>query len=127
MKSAISAYKRELTKLRYHLTLLFIALIVGLILSPIAPLVWLIIGAWVTTAQFVDYASENRGLPFTHTRALLRANRSATIIFGSLVVGLLALPFLSILVIPASVCAGTLFWKYLHDLPAEPPSMATRE
>ena len=119
IRSAISAYKRELTKLRYHLTVLLAALIIGLILGPFAPLIWLIVGAWLTAVQFVDHASESRGLPFSHTRTLLRQNPGPTIVFGSLAVGLLALPFFNILVIPASVCAGTILWNVLHELPAK--------
>ena len=125
IRSAVSAYKRELTKLRYHLTVLLAALIIGLILSPIAPLIWLIVGAWLTAVQFVDHASENRGLPFSHTRTLLRQNPGPTIVFGSLAVGLLALPFFNILVIPASVCAGTILWNVLHESPAKHPPTAT--
>ncbi len=128
IRSAISAYKRELTKLRYHLTVLLASLIIGLILSPIAPLIWLIVGAWLTAVQCVDHASENHGLPFSHTRTLLRRNPGPTIVFGSLAVGLLALPFVNVLVIPASVCAGTILWNVLHELSEKrTPTATTRQ
>ena len=124
IKSAVSAYKRELIKLRYHVGFLVTALITGLILAPIAPLIWLIAGAWLTALQFVDYASENRGLPFSHTRSLLRRNPISTIVFGGVVVSLLAFPFLNVLVVPASVCGGTILWNVLHESPAKSPSRA---
>jgi len=122
--SFISSYKRELSKLRYHVTMLLAALILGLVLSPIAPIIWLLVGAWLTAIQFIDHASENRNLPFSHTRKLLRANPGPTIVFGSLVAGLLALPFLNIFSIPACVCGGTILWNVLHE-PHEKSSRVT--
>ena len=127
INSVSSAYKRELSKLRYHVSLLFIALIVGLILSPIAPVIWLLACAWLTAVQFVDHASENRSLPFTYTRTLLRANPAPTIVFGSLVAGLLALPLLNVLAIPACVCSGTILWHVLHELPEKSSPTITHE
>ena len=124
IKSAVSAYKRELIKLRYHVGFLVTALITGLVLTPIAPLIWFVTGAWLTALQFVDYAPENRGLPFSHTRSLLRRNPIFTIVFGGVVVSLLAFPFLNVLAIPASVCGGTILWNVLNELPAKSPTRA---
>jgi CysZ protein len=88
----------------------------------------MIVGAWLTAVQCVDHASENHGLPFSHTRTLLRRNPGPTIVFGSLAVGLLALPFFNVLVIPASVCAGTILWNVLHELSEKrTPTATTRQ
>lgn len=66
----VNAGRRELQKLRYHLPRLAALLLLPLlpVVNLVAPLLWLVFGAWLLALQFVDYAAENRGLPFAATR-----------------------------------------------------------
>ncbi|MCZ6888461.1 MAG: sulfate transporter CysZ [Gammaproteobacteria bacterium] len=106
---------REMRKLGYHLPRLALTLAVSLIpiLSPIAPLIWLVFGGWMVAVQFVDYAAENRGEPFAATLIALKRNRAAALGFGATTSLLLALPLLNVFVIPAAVCGGALLWRRL--------------
>lgn len=110
-----NACRRELAKLRYHLprlaALLLLALVPGANVA--APLLWLLVGAWLLALQFVDYAAENRGLPLAATRALLARHRAAALAFGGLATLALAVPLAAPFVIPAAVCGGVVLWRRL--------------
>lgn len=111
--TVVSAFAREGRKLAYHLPRLAIVLVVSFVplLNAAAPVLWFAFGAWMLAVQFVDYAAENRGLAFTATLALLRANRAAALGFGALATLLLAVPFGALFVIPAAVSGGAVLWR----------------
>lgn len=115
----VNAGRRELQKLRYHLPRLAALLLLPLVpvVNLVAPLLWLVFGAWLLALQFVDYAAENRGLPFAATRALLAEHRAAAFGFGALAALALAVPLAALVVVPAAVCGGAVLWRRLQPPP----------
>ena len=116
-----NAWRRELQKLRYHMPRLAALLLLPLVpgLNLVAPLAWLVFGAWLLALQFVDYAGENRGLPFAATRTLLAEHRAAALGFGSLAALALAVPLAAPVVVPAAVCGGAVLWRRLQPQPGD--------
>lgn len=112
----VNAGRRELQKLRYHLPRLAALLLLPLlpVVNLVAPLLWLVFGAWLLALQFVDYAAENRGLPFAATRTLLAEHRAAALGFGALAALALAVPLAALVVVPAAVCGGAVLWRRLQ-------------
>lgn len=117
----INAWRRELQKLRYHMPRLAALLLLPLVpgFNLVAPFAWLVFGAWLLALQFVDYASENRGLPFAATRALLAEHGAAALGFGSLAALALAIPLAAPVVVPAAVCGGAVLWRRLQPAAAQ--------
>jgi CysZ protein len=106
---------REARKLVYHLPRLVIVFLITLIpvINLVAPVIWLLFGAWTMAVQFADYPTENRQRPFKETLERLKANRTVALAFGLCATGALAIPLLNFLLIPVAVAGGTLLWRYL--------------
>ena len=114
-RAVAGALVREARKLAYHaprLAALFVVTLIPVV-NAAAPLLWFAFGAWMLAVQFVDYASENRGLSLDDTITLLQANRGAAFSFGAPVALLLAVPFAALVVIPVAVCGGAVLWRRL--------------
>jgi CysZ protein len=90
------------------LLVLIITLIPGL--NVIAPLLWILLGAWMMSLQFVDYPMDNHRLSFGEVRAACSARRSTSITFGAAVAFVSGLPILNLILIPAAVAGATLLW-----------------
>jgi CysZ protein len=123
LHGVVSALGRELRKLSYYLPRLLVVLVLSLIplLNVAAPLLWFLFGAWTLAIQFCDYPTENRGLPFRDTLALLKRHRSAALGFGSCATLAMAIPVLNFLMIPVAVAGGTLLH---HRMQAQALSQA---
>ncbi len=117
----LPALARELRKLRYHLPRLLGLLLFSLIpvLNTVAPILWLIFGAWMMAVQFCDYSTENRGESFTTTLQQLRTQRGAALGFGACVTVCMSIPLLNFLVAPVAVIGGTLL---MHQIKSGTPS-----
>lgn len=103
---------REWQKLRYLLPRLLLVLLITLVpgINLLAPLAWLLFGAWFVVVEFTDFAADNAGLPLSTTLAALRANRAAALVFGGIFSTLLAVPLAGIVVLPLAAAAGTVLW-----------------
>ena len=106
---------RELRKLGYQIPRALLVLLISLVplLSPVAPGIWLLLGAWLLAIQFADIPAENRNIEFGTTRRLLNRYRTATLGFGVVTTALLAIPFANFLVLPAAVAGGTRLYHRL--------------
>ena len=113
---------REITKLLYFLPRMILALIAGFLLGFI-PVVGLFTSflvflwaAWSMCIQYVDYPADNEGTDFRHTLKKLRAKRSQSLMFGSLVTLIMGIPLINLIAMPAAVAGATLYWhKQLSD------------
>ena len=76
----------------------------------VAPLLWILLGAWMMSLQFVDYPMDNHRLPFSEVRDACGARRSKSITFGAVVAFVSGLPILNLILIPAAVAGATLLW-----------------
>jgi CysZ protein len=107
---------REFGKLFYYLPRLLGLVLLTFIpfLNAAAPVLWILFGAWMMTIQYVDYAADNNEVSFSSLRARLGEARFQATLFGVLVYLGLAIPVFNLILIPASVAGGTVFWvKYL--------------
>lgn len=108
--------KRELHKLGYWLVRALGLGIVSLILNFIplvnlaVPVIWFLFGSWVLALQYIDVPADNNGKSFNDVLALMRANRTAVMGFGGVIMAVTSIPFVNLFVIPIAVCGGVVFW-----------------
>ncbi|WP_299978994.1 sulfate transporter CysZ [uncultured Pseudoteredinibacter sp.] len=123
---------REMGKLWYFITrglavmlcLLALSFIPLLnLLVPILSFAWAI---WTISVQYVDYPADNHKVSFKDLRARLWKNKYSTYGLGGLGTLGAMIPLLNIIVLPAAVCGGTLYWlKELRENPmAELPDLS---
>ncbi|WP_317930966.1 sulfate transporter CysZ [Halioxenophilus sp. WMMB6] len=115
---------RELVKLWYFVSRGLLVLIVAFILGfiPLAnffvPVILALWAAWSMSIQYVDYPADNYRLKFGLFRRAMGQGRYSAWGFGGLTLLGLMVPVLNILVAPAAVAGGTLFW--LQELTNQP-------
>lgn len=107
---AVRSLQREFSKLLYFLGWAILVLIVSLLVSPIAPLLWLAFGAWMMAVQYVDYPFDNHQLSFGDVKRWLAANRMLALGFGAAVLAASMIPLVNLVVIPAAICGATALW-----------------
>ena len=105
-------FLREIQKMVHYVPMALLVLIITLIpgLNVIAPILWILLGAWMMSLQFVDYPMDNHRLSFGEVRAACSARRSTSITFGAVVAFVSGLPILNLILIPAAVAGATLLW-----------------
>ena len=80
-------------------------------------------GSWSLSIQFVDFCADNESVGFKETIEQMKSKRTDCLIFGATVMGLMAIPLVNIIALPAAVAGGTLLW--LEKI-ADPASIATQ-
>lgn len=105
----------ELSRIAYLIKWILVLLVISLIpgLNLIAPLLWVLFGAWGCALEFFAYPLENKGLLFPAQKDLTTSVRLGALSFGGLVLLGLGVPFLNLLVAPTAVIAATL---YIHGI-----------
>jgi len=105
-------FLRELQKLLHYLPMAVLVLIISVIpgVNIVAPFLWIILGAWMMSLQFIDYPMDNHRLPFKEVREACGARRSTSFGFGGIVAFLSGVPILNLALIPAAVAGATLLW-----------------
>ena len=94
----------------------------------VAPIPWLLVGAWMLAVTYVDYPMANHGIAFDELRARLRERRLLGFGFGGAVMAALAVPVLNFLVIPCAVAGATAMWvEQLEDDASASPAAASGE
>ena len=111
----------EAQKLGYFalrsLPLLLLFLIPGINLM--APLLWALFSAWMLALEYADYPMGNHGLKFRDQRPRLRGRRLLTLGYGLTVLGLMLVPVVNFLAMPAAVAGATVLWvRELSQAPA---------
>ena len=105
-------FVREIQKIMHYIPMALLVIIISFIpaINIIAPLVWILLGAWMMSLQFVDYPMDNHRLPFSEVRAACSARRSTSITFGAVVAFVSGLPIINLIFVPAAVAGATLLW-----------------
>ncbi|HEY9199821.1 MAG TPA: sulfate transporter CysZ [Gammaproteobacteria bacterium] len=102
----------ELQKLGYFglraLPLLLLFVIPGINLA--APVLWTVFSAWMLALEYADYPLGNHGLKFRDQRPRLRGRRLLTLGFGLGVLGLMLIPVVNFVAMPAAVAGVTALW-----------------
>ena len=95
-------------------------------INVVAPMVWMLLGAWMLAISYVDYPMANHRIGFDELRARLAERRLLGLGFGGAVMVALAVPVLNFLVIPCAVAGATAMWvEQLSDgANTAPPSAA---
>jgi CysZ protein len=103
---------RELAKLMYYLPMALFVLILSFIpaINAVAPLLWLLLGAWMMSIQFVDYPMDNHQRSFADVKEAVRSRRLSSMGFGGLVAVCTGIPVINFFVVPAAVVGATLLW-----------------
>lgn len=120
----VGSIRRELQKLVYFIIRSVFVLLVMLLLSTLgragvlAPLFGIAWVAWSMVVQYADYPAQVHRSDFRRVRKKLRRQRFSSMGFGATVTFFSLLPGINILVAPAAVTGGTLFWlNELQRLP----------
>ena len=94
-------------------------------INVVAPIVWMVVGAWMLCITYVDYPMANHGIGFDELLTRVRARRLLGLGFGGAVMAALAVPVLNFLVIPCAVAGATAMWvEQLEGDTAASPSAA---
>ncbi|MGL5007229.1 MAG: sulfate transporter CysZ [Plesiomonas sp.] len=105
--------KRELRKLVYYLpkvTALLLVSLIPVIGQTLAPLLWLLLTAWMLAVQYSDYPFDNHKIPFTVMRDTLKQRRITSLTFGGLISFCTMIPLLNLVIMPVAVCGATAMW-----------------
>lgn len=108
----------ELHKLLYFALWAIPALILFLIpgLSLFAPVVWVLLTAWMLALEYLDYPMSNHQHRFREVRQKLRQQRAMGLGFGGMVVLSICIPFINLIVMPVAVAGATKMWvEHLKD------------
>ena len=105
-------FLRELHKLFHYLPMALLVVIISATpgLNFAAPFLWMILGAWMMSLQFIDYPMDNHRLQFREVREACSALRGTSIGFGLAVAFISGIPILNLALIPAAVAGATLLW-----------------
>jgi CysZ protein len=105
--------KREWQKFKYYLPkalgclILFFIPVLG---QTMAPLLWLLLSAWMAAIQYCDYPYDNHKIPFEVMRDELKSERLPSLGFGLAVSICTAIPIINFLIMPVAVCGATAMW-----------------
>ena len=108
---------REWQKLKYYLPkaigclILFFIPLVG---QTIAPLLWLLLCAWMAAIQYCDYPYDNHKIRFEIMREDLKNHRWTNLGFGLIVSVCTAIPIINFLIMPIAICGATAMWVDLY-------------
>lgn len=94
--------------------LFYIPLIIITFIPPInvliAPVAWVVFGAWMLALEYLAFPMQNHHHTFGEVRAFARKNRMRTMGFGLTVLLATLIPLVNFIVIPAAVAGATLLW-----------------
>jgi CysZ protein len=79
------------------------------VVNLIAPLLWLVFGAWSLSLEYLAYPLEAQGLRFDQQRKLVGSHRLEALSFGGAIMVGLGIPVLNILIAPAAVVGASLY------------------
>lgn len=118
LKQAPRIMVKEAQKLGYQLKWLPLLILVMFIpvLNLLSPLLWFLYNAWMAAIEYIDYPMDNHQHSFAEVKSCVSNARLPCLLFGGAVTGLMMVPLVNLLVMPAAVCAATKLW--VEDLSA---------
>lgn len=73
----------------------------------VAPILWLVFGAWMMALEYADCPLGNHGVVFSRGRRLIARRHATALGFGATVMVLTAIPRLNLVVMPVAVAGAT--------------------
>jgi CysZ protein len=112
ISEGVTAIGGEVRKFLYFLIRAIPLLLLFLIppINVIAPVLWLVFGAWMSAIEYAECPMGNHGLSLDDVRAQLRARYRTALGFGAAVMALTMIPGINFIAMPAAVCGATLMW-----------------
>ncbi|PID46950.1 MAG: sulfate transporter CysZ [Proteobacteria bacterium] len=107
-KTLGSEVKKVLYMLKWLPVLLLITIIPGVNL--IAPLAWIVYGAWMYSLQYTDYPMGNHEMFIKEELAVLRNHRGHALGFGAATTAMTLIPIVNFLTMPVAVAGATAMW-----------------
>lgn len=80
------------------------------VLNVAAPLIWIVLSAWMLALEYMDFPMGNHGVRFVDTRQRLAEKRMLSLGFGGAAMVGTLIPFFNLLVIPVAVAGATAMW-----------------
>lgn len=90
------------------LPVLILFLIPGINIA--APLIWLLLSAWMLALEYMDFPMGNHGIRFAATRERLAQKRMLSLGFGGAAMVGTLIPLFNLIVIPVAVAGATAMW-----------------
>lgn len=75
-----------------------------------APLIWLVLSAWMLALEYMDFPMGNHGIRFAATRERLAQKRLLSLGFGGAAMVGTLIPLFNLIVIPVAVAGATAMW-----------------
>lgn len=97
----------EVKKWGYYLLWAIPLLLLSILLSPLAPVIWFVFGAWLFSVEYLDYPLSNHGLTFVDTRRVIASQRALTLGYGCAVTLATLIPVVNFIVMPIAVAGAT--------------------
>ena len=111
-REVVNAPVHEVRKLAWFALLAIPVVLLSLVpgVNAIASVLWLIYGAWILAAEYMDYPLGNRGMAFRDQRSLVGRRRGLALGFGAGVLLMTSVPVLNFAAMPAAVTGATILW-----------------
>ncbi len=106
----IRAIRSEAGKCVYFISravLLLLLFLIPVLGQTAAPLLWLLLAAWMLSLEYLDYPLGNRGKTFAEIRQIAASRRPLLMGFGSAVMSLTVIPVVNFIAMPVAVAAAT--------------------
>lgn len=109
---------RQLQILLYVIPRFLLCLILFIIpvINAIAPAIAFLFLAVTMVIQFTDFAFDNHKIPFKQMKKSLQEQPLVSLLFGAAVGLGMSVPILNLIVPPAAVCAGTMYFVRLREV-----------
>lgn len=112
LRAALPAIMGELRKLIY-LTFLTIPVLILMVIpgiNAVGSILWVILGFWFLSIEYVDYPMGNHAIGFKEQRKVLRRSYLSSLAFGAGAGLLLLIPIINFAAMPATVAGATRWW-----------------
>lgn len=79
-------------------------------LNILAPIIWILFGAWMLALEYSDYPLSNHGLLFKASKSVVKEKRFVALGFGGATLFCTLIPLLNFLTMPAAVAGATIMY-----------------
>ena len=112
VRELVDAIKAEGIKFIYFLVRAIPLLVLFLIplIQAIAPVIWVVFGAWMIALEYLDFPMANHGKLFPEIRKTLGEHRALAIGFGLSTLMMTMIPVVNFIAMPAAVAGATSLW-----------------